>query len=157
MKSCCESKACGNPLLLWKGHSLVTTLKEICQHIQNSSLEKNVLDTQQLQANQIDINSTVSSHLLGSPAQSCVKAWGTEPSRGRHCFPGRLRQGTGEIPGKVQQEGLDVSSWPHRASLKARWEQASCVNSTSNHDHLSLAEMMTSSWNWQHTHDNPHD
>lgn len=88
---------------------------------------KNVLDIQQLQANQIDINSTVSSHLLGSPAQSCVKAWRTEPKRSRHCFPGRLWQATVGTAG-----GFDASSWPHRASLEARWEQACSVNSTSN-------------------------
>lgn len=50
----------------------------ICQYTQNSLLEKNLLDIHQLPANQTDINTTVSSHLSGNPAQSCMKA-----SRGR--------------------------------------------------------------------------
>lgn len=85
---------------------------------------KNVLDIQQLQANQIDINSRARSHLLGSPAQGCVRARRAEETAAR-CLPGRLPQGPGKGPGVAGpgQEGSDAASWTHRASLEARGKQ----------------------------------
>lgn len=169
MKSCWKSKACGNPLCVFLKRSLSG------YHTQGNLpaytkffTGKNVLDIQQLQANQIDINSTVSSHLLGSPAQSCMKACRAEPNHSGECFPCRLLQVTGKMPGGgvVRSGGSDASSWPHRVSSL----EASCplwiLLRTSHWEPVSFTHLQPLSsvpgrndgfqLGLQHTHDNSH-
>lgn len=152
--------------LSWKGYSLVTTLKEICQHTQNSSLEE-VCRIYTSYVDHSGMNTTVSSHLLDSPVQSCTKASREEPNHSKDWTPGRLQQ----VPGHGARSGCS-GVWADYMLLpdftEHQWKQGGRKPSsefffqshfvsqvvslrTSSHYHQAWAGGMTTSQAWQHT------
>jgi hypothetical protein len=83
---------------------------------------KNLLAIHQLLANQTDINTTVSRHLLGNPVQRCIKASRAahDPWQ-RYCLSDiLLLQATGPSARSKGREGLEATTpQPHRAPQKA--------------------------------------
>lgn len=151
--------------LSWKGYSLVTTLKEICQHTQNSSLEEMCW----IYTSYVDhsgMNTTVSSHLLESPVQSCTKASREEPNHSKDWTPGRPQQ----VPGHGARSGCggvwadcmllpgftDISGGKAGEPSSEFFFQSHFVSQlvslrTSSHYHQARAGGMTTSQAWQHT------
>lgn len=83
---------------------------------------KNVLDRQQVLANQTDINPTVSSHFPGGAVRSCTKAsTGRTNPQQRRCFPdrrcrrqqaqGQERGSEGQQAPSLQQHGTPTNSY----------------------------------------------
>lgn len=104
MKSYWKSQVCGNPLCF-----LVFVLKRLLSgYYTQGNLPaytkfftgRNVLDTHQLRR-PFSMNTTVSSHLLESPVQSCMKASREEPNHSKDWTPGRLQQ----VPGHRARSG----------------------------------------------------